>query len=368
MKKAALILSILLSILACKTDTKPEGYVLNGIAENIADNSIVYLNIDNKIVDSAVVKNEKFEFQGSVDGPTNAVLMVKNTNDYKFIWLENNEIDFIGKKGDFRNSTIEGSMVQKDSDRLSEELAPIDKKRDSLDVLLSQLDEDGDEENAEIVFAQYKKTTTQSELINQAFVRDNPSSPVSLYVLNAYKTTWGKDVTKDLFGLLDEENRNSLKGRSISRYIEIYGNPQIGENYIDFEQENVDGKMIKLSDVLNEYTLIEFWASWCGPCRQSNPELVRLYNDYNDIGFEIIGVSLDEDRNRWMKAIEKDKLIWPNVSDLKGSENEGALRYSVKGIPDNILIDKDGIIIARRVTPENLRKSFEKKFSEQANM
>lgn len=365
MKNPFLFLILISIATSCKTDSKPNGFVLNGIAKNVPNKSVVYLNINNKVVDSSIVENEKFNFKGSVDEPTNAVLMVKSTNDYKFVWLENNIIEFNGTKGDFRNGSIKGSLVQKDDDRLNKKLAPIEKRRDSLNLLLSKLD--GSAENSEKIFAKLNETMTQSALVNQSFIKDNPNSPVSLHILNIYKTTWGKNITKELFALVSEENKQSKQGDLISKYIEIYGNPQIGEKYIDFEQKNIDGKMIKVSDVLNDYTLIEFWASWCGPCRQSNPELVELYRDYKDNGFEIIGVSLDNDKNMWTKAITKDKLNWTNISDLKGNENEGALRYGVNRIPDNILIDKDGIIIARRVTPSVLRKSFETKFGEKAS-
>lgn len=365
MKNTFLFLILITIFTSCKTDSKPSGFVLNGIARNVPDKTVVYLNINNKVVDSSLVENEKFNFKGNVEEPTNALLMVKNKNDYKFIWLENNIIEFNGEKGNFKNSSIKGSLVQKDDDRLKKKLKPIEKKRDSLNLLLSELD--GSNENSEKLFTEFNETMAQSALINQNFIKENPNSVVSLHILNIYKTTWGKSTTKELFALLSDEKKQSKKGNLVSKYIEIYGNPKIGEKYIDFEQKNVNGEMIKISNVLNDYTLIEFWASWCGPCRQSNPELVELYNDYNDKGFEIIGVSLDDDKNRWTKAIEKDKLNWTNISDLKGNENEGALRYGVNGIPDNILIDKDGIIIARRVTASILRKSFEAKFGEKAS-
>ncbi len=360
MKNSFLLLLLISIVYSCKTDSKPKGFVLNGFIKNISDQAVIYLNIDNKVVDSSVVVNEKFNFTGSVDEPTSAVIMVKNTNYYKFIWLENNTIEFNGEKGDFRNSIIKGSITQKDDDNLYKILLPIEKKRDSLSALLS--DPNSSPENSEAIFKAFNQTMTESGLANQNFIKNNPNSPVSLHVLNIYKTTWGKDITQNLFALFNKENQLSKKGALISKYLEIYGNPQIGEKYIDFEQHNVNGEMIKVSDILSDYTLIEFWASWCGPCRQSNPELVKLYSDFNDKGFEIIGVSLDNEKTNWTKAIEQDKLNWTNVSDLKGSENEGALRYGVNGIPDNILIDKNGVIIARRVIPENLRKSFELAF------
>jgi thiol-disulfide isomerase/thioredoxin len=360
MKNCIIRCMIVMSLAACKKEGKQDGFILNGTAKNVEDNSIIFLQIDNKIVDSTAVKSEKFQFKGAVNHPTSCIITLKNSNDYKFLWLENETITFSGEKNNFQNATISGSLVQKDSDELSERLSQVEKVRDSLNALLMTLDGDGD---GDALFQEFNKTIAQTVTINQDFVREKPNSPVSLHILNIYKTTWGKEVTQELFNLTSKENQNSKKGNFISQYLELYGNPQIGEKYIDFGQNDSNDNYLKISDKLGKYTLIEFWSSWCGPCRQSNPSLVRLYDDYNEKGFEIIGVSLDEDKTAWVKAIEKDQLSWTNISDLKGSNNEGALRYGVTGIPDNILIDEQGTIIARRVTPQILRKSFEAAFS-----
>lgn len=361
MKNTFLFLLIILLIGSCKTESKPNGFVLKGVAENVADEAVIYLNINNKIVDSSKVVNQKFEFKGKVEQPTNAVLMIKNTNEFKFLWLENSEMEFVGTKGNFKNGLVKGSLVQKDADKLNTTLESVEIRRDSLNLLAMNMDEAN--ENYSYTLSELNKTFVESASINQKFVEENPNSLVSIHILNIFKTTWGKEITTKLFGLIGEENKLSQKGESISKFIELYGNPQIGEHYIDFEQEDTNGELIKVSNVMKTYTLIEFWASWCGPCRETNPELVKVYTDYNDLGFEIIGVSLDIDKQQWINAITKDELTWPNVSDLKGSENEGALRYGVNAIPDNILIDNEGVIIARRVTPQILRRSFEKRFN-----
>lgn len=349
----------IITVISCKTENKQDGYTLKGVAKDVPDNSVILLNVNNKNIDSTIVQEEEFKLIGKVEEPTNAVIIVKNTSDYKFLWLENTQIDFTGKKNDFRNSKITGSKVQIDQDELQSRLAPIRQKNDSLNSLLMKLNEDA--ENRDEAIAEYENTLKQMAVVNQEFIKEKPNSPVSLNIMNVYKTTWGKDKTIQLFALLNEESQNSKKGNAISTYLQLYGDPKVGEKYIDFGQENTNGEIVKVSDILSEYTLIEFWASWCGPCRKSNPKLVELYDDYNDLGFEIIGVSLDDNKTNWVKAIEKDKLVWTNVSDLKGSENEGALRYGVNGIPDNILIDKNGIIVARFIKPQDLRKTFEEK-------
>ena len=121
-------------------------------------------------------------------------------------------------------------------------------------------------------------------------------------------------------------------------------------------------QQLDLSDLQGQAVYVDFWASWCGPCRKSNPELISVYEEYKDQGFAILGVSLDQDRNNWIKAIEKDQLPWENVSDLKGSENEASLIYNVNAIPDNVLIDENGIIVARTLRGEDLKKKLEEVF------
>ncbi len=361
MKKFLLNILLISTITSCKTESKNDGFTLNGIANNIPDSSIVLLNVNNKNIDSTIVYNEKFKFEGKVEGPTNAVIIIKNTNDSKFLWLENTQIDFIGTKDDFRNSKINGPKTQIDEDKLQSRLAKTREKNDSLNSILMKMDKDA--KNRDETMAEYENTWEQMAVINQEFVKEKPNSPVSLNLASVYKTTWGKEKTAELFALMNNESQSSEKGKLISTYLELYGNPEIGEKYIDFEQKDTNGETVKVSDVLQDYTLIEFWASWCGPCRKSNPKLVEIYKEYNNLGFEIIGVSLDDKRKNWVKAIKEDQLAWTNISDLKGWENEGALRYGVNGIPDNVLVDHDGIIVARFIKPAELRKTLEQELN-----
>ena len=128
--------------------------------------------------------------------------------------------------------------------------------------------------------------------------------------------------------------------------------------------ENPDGKILKLSDLRGKYVLIDFWASWCGPCRKENPNVVRLYQQYHEKGFEVFSVSLDKDKNSWIKAIEKDNLLWPNhVSDLKYWSSQGAKIYGVSSIPSTFLIDKDGRIIGKNLRGSELANKLESLFA-----
>ncbi len=140
----------------------------------------------------------------------------------------------------------------------------------------------------------------------------------------------------------------------------------IGGEAPDFAQETPEGEEIKLSDLRGKVVLIDFWASWCGPCRRENPNVVRLYNQYKDKGFEILGVSLDRDKKRWTQAIEADQLEWLHVSDLKQWSNAVAKMYGVRSIPHTVLLDAEGKVIANKLRGESLARKLEEIFGEEA--
>ncbi|MEM6965833.1 MAG: TlpA disulfide reductase family protein, partial [Bacteroidota bacterium] len=138
----------------------------------------------------------------------------------------------------------------------------------------------------------------------------------------------------------------------------------IGAVAPDFEQNTPEGNPMKLSDLRGKVVLVDFWASWCGPCRRENPNVVRLYNQYKDQGFEVLGVSLDKGKEKWLKAIEKDGLTWQHVSDLRGWGNTVAKQYSVRSIPHTLLLDQEGRILAKNLRGPELAKKLAEIFKE----
>ena len=357
MKNIGLVIISLTLLTSCQTKQSTDGYLVSGIAKNIPDSTavVMYQNMET-ILDTAFIINEKFQFKGNVERPTRVVLRIESTRDSKTFWLENSQIAIIGEKGAITNSKVSGSKTQKEADLLKQ-------RKDSIYKDMEALGKKVNNTNRDSLFVIYEKMIDVEAEINKNFITDYPDSYESLTVLEqSTMKRLGVAETKKLFSLLNETLQLTDEGKSITNFIKLNKNPKVGEKYIDFEQTNSQGHPIKVSDIKGKYTLIEFWASWCGPCRAFNPELVKEYELYKEKGFEIVGVSLDSNKEKWLKAIEKDGLTWENISDLKGWKNDAATIYGITAIPDNFLIDENGIIIARYLRGDNLKNKLKELF------
>jgi peroxiredoxin len=206
---------------------------------------------------------------------------------------------------------------------------------------------------------EYYKLMDEQKNYTLQFIDQHPNTILAAFILQQVNDIALENLDMQL-SKFDSIMSKTPYVEALKNKAEIMRKCAVGQKYIDIRMQNPEGKEIALSDYVGKgkYVLIDFWASWCGPCRQENPNVVKLYNDYKDKGFEIVGISLDADKNSWVKAIADDKITWPQMSDLKHWENEGAKLYNVRSIPATVLIDKDGIIIADKLRGEQLRNKI----------
>jgi peroxiredoxin len=211
--------------------------------------------------------------------------------------------------------------------------------------------------------ARFAALSAESKQIAEAYVRAHPNSVVAASVVQwRFVDFPDYDEASKLYKQLGPVAKASEPGRSVSKFMTTYDKTAIGTKP-DFAQADVNGKQVKLSDLRGKYVLVDFWASWCGPCRAENPNVVAMYNKYHGQGFEVLGVSLDGKKEPWVKAIETDGLAWTQLSDLQGWKNAVAVQYGIAAVPQNFLVDPQGKVIAKNLRGEELQAKLAQLFA-----
>ena len=199
---------------------------------------------------------------------------------------------------------------------------------------------------------------SKEEKIKQILTNTKDANTLQIIMrLDSYNPDYREMRT--YFKKMDKKVRKSTQGKIFDRYLQALENSSVGKKAPGITQFDVAGEPYSLQDLKGKYVLVDFWASWCPPCRQENPKLVAMYQDFKDKNFEILGVSFDRDMSAWKKAIADDKLTWKHISDLQHWNNGAAGVYGIKAIPQNVLVSPDGIIIARNLHGDDLRKKLE---------
>lgn len=327
-------------------------YVLKGNVSGIENDTWIYLFRDGKAIDSTQISENIFELEGRIGQPTGFVLFIKNTQDYSQIWLESGNINFKAQNGAFRDAEIKGSKTQNEQDILNALIKDYSNRRDSLTTILRNPKSNKNlkksaREGLQIIYDNHL-------ILEQGFIKNNPQSFVSASLIDFYSTTFGKTKTEELYNILDDSIKTSSYGKSINRYLTLNKNLKIGDKYVDFSMTNDKGELINLSDFEGKLLLLDFWASWCGPCIGEYPALKKAYSEFKKDNFEIVSISQDQTKEQWIKAIEKNKLNWVNLWQEEGNRADPYLIYGINGIPDNFLINESGIIVARNLRGDNL--------------
>lgn len=351
-----LFIALLAAVFGC---SKPEGYkievTLNGATgkvflEQREAGSFVG-------VDTADVVDGVALLEGKVEYPGMYYLSVEGINQKAPLFVENVSMKVTGHVDSLRSVAVTGSPVNDEYMAIRDELDRDNKAGMAKYQEYQQAIQAGDTINGARLMDEVKAIFEGQEKKVVDFVKNNKSSWVTPVFLTQVQQSMEVDALDSLVAGLDPKLSVVPAVVEMKERIAKLKTVAVGQTAPDFTQNDPEGKPVKLSDIyaMNEYTLIDFWAAWCGPCRQENPNVVAVFNDYKAKGFGVFGVSLDQDRERWLQAIEDDKLEWPHVSDLKYWQNEAASLYGINAIPANFLVDRTGKIIARNLREQALR-------------
>ena len=349
-------------------------FTLQGEVKAATYPAVLYLTYaENKklVRDSAILRDGHFVFKGSISRPLSATLMLKQDDPNKYtsfmrtLYLDPGVMT-LQASGGLDSAEIAGSPSTKLADDWKEISQPYLTRM--ADLRSRSYYHRGNRDSVRLLKDQSDETLQELRHAVTVFVTQHPDSYVSWDLVDQGRVAMDSETFAPSFEALSPKFRNSPEGKALAEQIVNVRQTEIGLRSPDFSQCDAHGNPISLRSLHGKYVLVDFWASWCGICRMENPNVLRAYNAYKDSGFTVLGVSLDESKDKWLQAVREDNMPWQQVCDMKGKNNDVAMLYGIQGIPQNVLLDPNGVIIAKNLRDRDLMNKMMEIFDGGHNM
>lgn len=315
--------------------------------------------------DSVRVNNGTFDYELTSATPIAVVIYTrKNPGNATQFFAEPGKTIMVTAEADsLRKASFSGSATQALYDKYVSSTAALDEQERVLSEQIQAAAKAKDNEKMVMLEAEENKLMPERRKKVRAFIKSNPNAFFANNLIEENYSVYAEaSDLRPVYKSLSKANKASESGMRIKKMLDVYETIAIGKQAPEIIQQDTSGRDMSLSSLRGKYVLVDFWASWCGPCRRENPNVVKVYNEFHDKGFDILGVSYDakSGKAKWIKAIQDDKLTWNHVSDLAGWANATSDVYYIKAIPANVLIDPKGKIIAKNLFGNELREKLAK--------
>ncbi|MGM0566183.1 MAG: redoxin domain-containing protein [Bacteroidota bacterium] len=364
--KKLIYVSFLIGMAVACGPQEENTYHIKGTIEGMEDQMVYHQKMGQEdviTVDSTKSENGSFSFKGEIDLPEQHYITFDDLDAEITFFNEPSEITLAGESDSLQKLKVKGSESQELFEKYQTRIDQLQQQQRDIYYQYQEARSANDQEKMNMHEKQYLSLDSTRNDYSEKFIKDHSGTTVSAFIALRSAYTYDLPELKNIVEGFDSAIDESYYVKQIKKRIEKLEKTAIGEVAPGFTMNNPEGEPISLSDFRGQYVLLDFWAAWCGPCRAENPNIVEAYQKYKDEGFTVFGVSLDNNREEWLKAIEKDNLTWPQVSDLQGWDNEVSNQYGVMSIPQSYLLDEEGVIVAKNLRGEELHQKLDEIFN-----